>query len=83
LARSSRFSAPVALEDLDGGRLAGPVRAEQEEDLAARNLEADAAHRLGLAIGLAQIAYLDGQSFAGDFDGVLHARQRRYATRRA
>ena len=36
----------VALEDLDGGRLAGPVRAEQAEDLAALDLERQPAHGL-------------------------------------
>ena len=46
----------VALEDLDGRRLAGAVGAEQPEDLAAGDLEVDAAHRLELAVGLAQVA---------------------------
>ena len=37
---------PVALEDLDRRRLARAVGAEQPEDLAAGDLEVDAAHRL-------------------------------------
>ena len=41
---------PVALEDLDGRRLAGAVRAEQAEDLARRHLEVDSAHRLERAV---------------------------------
>ena len=45
----------VALEDLDGRRLAGAVRAEQPEDLALRDLEADSAQRLELVVGLAEI----------------------------
>ena len=36
----------VALEDLDRRRLAGPVGAEEGEDLAGIDLEVDAAHRL-------------------------------------
>ena len=52
----------VALEDLDGGGLARAVGSEQAEDLAASDLEADAAHRLHLAVGLAQTAYRDGRS---------------------
>ena len=46
---------PVALEDLDGCRLAGSVRAEHAEDLADRDLEADAAERLDAAVGLAEV----------------------------
>ena len=48
-----------ALEDLDGRRLAGAVRAEQAEDLARADLEADAVNRLDLAIVLLQVAYTD------------------------
>ena len=44
----------VALEDLDGRRLAGAVRPEEAEDLTRRNLEVDPAHRLERAVGLAQ-----------------------------
>ena len=50
----------VALEDLDGRRLAGAVRAEQPEDLALRDLEADSAQRLELLVGLAEIVYGHG-----------------------
>ena len=52
---------PVALEDLDGGRLARPVRPEQPEDLAALDLEREAAHGLDRAIGLVQVADLYGR----------------------
>ncbi len=44
----------VALEDLDGRRLAGAVRAEQAEHLAALHGDVDAAHGLELAVALAQ-----------------------------
>src|SRR5205823_9056991 len=49
-------AAPVALEDLDRRRLAGAVRAEEAEDLAVRDLEVDAAHRLERAVRFAQSA---------------------------
>ena len=49
----------MALKDLDGGRLAGAVGAEQRVDLAARDLEVDAAHGLDRAVGLAQVAHRD------------------------
>ena len=45
----------VALEDLDGRRLAGAVGAEEAEDLARGDLEADAPDRLHLPVGLAQL----------------------------
>src|SRR5450755_1099214 len=50
---------PVALEDLDGGRLAGTVRPQQPEHLAAAHLEVDAPYRLEITIGLPQTADLD------------------------
>ena len=53
-----------ALEDLDGRRLAGAVRPEEGEDLAALDLEVDAGDRLDLAVALAQPA---------DGDDRLHA----------
>jgi hypothetical protein len=58
-------AAPVAvpLEDLHGRRLAGPVGAEQAEHLSGGHVQADAAHRLHLAIGLAQVAHLHGEPF--------------------
>ena len=46
----------VALEDLDRRRLAGAVRPEQAEHLAARDLEVDPAQRLDAVVGLAQPA---------------------------
>src|SRR5205085_4011833 len=51
-----RVPAAVALEDLDRRRLAGAVRAEEAEDLAVRDLEVDAAHRLERAVRFAQSA---------------------------
>ena len=49
----------VALEDLDGGRLARAVRTEQAEDLAALDRKRDAAQRFDLVVALAQPVYLD------------------------
>ena len=43
-----------ALEDLDRGRLAGPVRAEEGEDLAVADLEVDPLHGFDLAERFAQ-----------------------------
>ena len=64
---------PVPLEDLDGGRLARAVRSEQAEHLAVLDLEADSAHRLHLAVGLAQIAHLDGEPFVMLYWGCMPA----------
>jgi hypothetical protein len=52
-------AAPVALQDLDGGRLAGPIGPEQAEHLAALDAEGDAAHGLHVAVRLAQFGDLD------------------------
>src|SRR6185436_6103893 len=52
----ARVALAVALEDLDGGRLAGAVGSEQAEHLTALDLEVDPAHRLERAVGLAQAA---------------------------
>src|SRR5262249_52740279 len=49
----------VALEDLDGRRLAGTVRTEQAEHLARLDREVDAAHRLETSVRLAQATDLD------------------------
>ena len=43
-----------ALEDLDGGGLAGPVGPEEREDLALFHLEADIAYGHGVAVRLGQ-----------------------------
>src|SRR4051795_591875 len=51
----------VALEDLHRGRLARPVRAEQPEDLARRDLEVDTAHGVMVAVALVQVADEDGR----------------------
>ena len=45
----------MPLEDLDGRGLAGAVRAEQGEDLAAGDLEVDAADRGDVPVALAQV----------------------------
>jgi hypothetical protein len=50
---------PVALEDLDRRRLASPVRAEQAEHLAARDLEGETADGVDVAIALAEVGNLD------------------------
>ena len=52
--------AAVAFEDLDQGRLAGAVGAEQREHLAARHGQVHAVERAWLAVGLAQAANPDG-----------------------
>ena len=51
---AAAVSLAVALEDLDGRRLPGAVRAEQPEDLARCDLEVDPPHRLERAVALAQ-----------------------------
>ena len=58
----ARGSAPIALEDLDGRRLAGAVRAQEGEDLAALDLEVEPCDRLDLAVALAQPFDRDGGS---------------------
>ena len=60
----------VALEDLDGRRLAGAVRAEQPEDLAFLDREVDPAHRLEVPVGLAQAADLDRRHARDRVDAV-------------
>src|SRR3954471_11286109 len=52
-------SVPVALEDLDGGRLAGAVRAEEGEHLAGLDAEADPVQDLACAVRLLQVGDLD------------------------
>ena len=46
-------------QDLDRGRLAGAVRAEEGEDLSALDLEGDPADGFGLGVALAEVAYAD------------------------
>ena len=50
---------PVSLQDLDRRGLACPVRAEEPEDLAARDLEVDATDRLVGAVRLVKISHED------------------------
>src|SRR5690606_23407736 len=57
------------LEDFHGGRLAGPVRAQQCEDLTSAYVEVDAIDRHRVLVGLAQPADRDGQLLThGDHD---------------
>ena len=51
---------PVALEDLDGRRLARAVGAEQAEDLAGRTSKSIPRTASNVAVGLAQVADEDG-----------------------
>src|SRR3954453_10980360 len=59
LHRAARARA-VSLEDLDGRRLSGPVRAEQAEHLARLDREVDAANGFDVAVALVQVADDDG-----------------------
>src|SRR2546423_5761023 len=54
-----RGALAVALEDLDRGRLSGPVRTEQAEDLAPADAEIDSAYGLVIAVALAQASDVD------------------------
>ena len=58
-AHRARVGAAQTLEDLDGRRLAGAVRAEQAEQLAALDGEVDAADDLGVAVALDEAVDLD------------------------
>ena len=60
----TRAAVAVALEDLDRGRLPGTVRPQEREHLPGPDLELDPAHRLELAIGLAEAG--------DDDDGLAH-----------
>ena len=53
----ARVAMAVALEDLDGGRLAGTVGPEQGEDLTAGDLEVHPVDRVQRAVGLAQASH--------------------------
>ena len=66
----------VALEDLDGRRLAGAVGPEQPEDLSFLDREVDLPDRLEVAVGLAQAADLDRRHRRRRVDGT-----RRYSRR--
>ena len=55
----SAVAGAVALEDLRGCRLTGAVRPQHTEHFAELDAEADAANRLELPIGLAQVVDLD------------------------
>src|SRR4029078_13417293 len=64
---------PVALQDLDRGRLPRAVRAHKREDLARAHLEIDDAHCLEVAIRLAQALDADHRlrHRADVMDGLL------------
>ena len=79
-ARLAAAARAVALEDLDDRRLARAVGPQQTEHLAASHLEADPTHSLHLAVGLAQVAHLDGQSVRLCI-GRCHATQPRLRAR--
>ena len=66
----------VALEDLDGRRLAGAVGPEQPEDLSFLDREVDLPDRLEVPVGLAQAADLDRRHRRRRVDGT-----RRYSRR--
>src|SRR5438876_9573331 len=55
-AHSSGGRVQEAGEHLEGGRLAGPVRTEEADDLARRNIETDAVDGMNLAVLPAQEA---------------------------
>ena len=50
-----RRAVPIALEDLDGGRLAGAVRPEEGEDLAGVDGQVDPGDGLDVAVRLAEV----------------------------
>ena len=56
----ARVGVAVALEDLDGGGLAGTVRPEQGQDLTPIDREVDALQDLAGAVGLAEPTDHDG-----------------------
>ena len=72
----SGVSLAVALEDLDGGRLAGAIGAEKPEDLSLLDREVDLPDRLEVPVGLAQAADLDRRHRRRRVDGT-----RRYSRR--
>ena len=59
VSHSAARAVAEALEDLDGGGLAGAVGPEEREDLALLHLEADVAHRHGVPVGLGQVLHAD------------------------
>ena len=60
-----------ALEDLDGRRLAGAIRAEQPEDLTGADLEAHAVDGVDVAVVLLQVG--DADDGIGRHRGIRHA----------
>ena len=61
----ARIGVEQAFEDLDGRRLAGAVRAEQAEALAARDLEIEAVDGDDVAVALDEAAALRAASQRG------------------
>ena len=78
--QASGVRRPEALEHLDRRRLAGPVRAEEPEDLAPPDLEADAIDSPDVAIRLAHV--LDDDDRLGVRSRSIGRRQGRAGHRR-
>ena len=69
----ARVALPVALQDLDGRRLAGSVRPQQAEDLARGDLEVDPTNRLDAVVRLPQASDRDrrhGSSISANAAGA-------------
>ena len=62
---------PVALEDLDRGRLPGAVRAEEREDLAGLDREGEAVQDFTLAVGLRRPETAIALTAGEDTDGAV------------
>ena len=62
-------------EDVDGGGLAGAVRAEKPEGLAGENVEIEPAHGLEIPVALGEPAHVDGRGGGpvGGQHGGVHA----------
>src|SRR5438067_2156541 len=58
-ARDARMRAQYARQGIEDGRLAGPVRANQRDDLSLGDAERNAAHRLDGAVGNLEIAHVE------------------------
>src|SRR5262249_36619576 len=73
---------PVALEDLDSGRLAGSVRPQKAEDFAAVDVEVDATHGVLLAVRLAETADADHWLFGARLHSQAPVRRAIYGSGR-
>jgi hypothetical protein len=83
MARAAGETDSVRIQDLDNGRLAGAVRSEQRDDLAAADVEVDAIEDGRLAVRLAQTRHCAASStnavVSPCSNPALGARSRRYA----